>query len=355
MKIITVIGARPQFVKAAMFSAAVVQHNRLHPECRVEEKILHTGQHYDYEMSEVFFREMIIPDPAWNLGCTGTPEEMKSRIKPILESERPDWVVVFGDTNSTAGGAMAADEAGIRLAHIEAGLRSFNLEMPEERNRVLTDSLSSLLFCPTQTSVENLRKEGITKGVVQTGDIMFDAAIRFGGQGTDTLDKLKIIKPYILATVHRAGNTDSAKNMTEILTAFRDLQRRIVWPMHPRTCKVIGDNPELSRILAEASQVQVIDNQGYREMAALEENAELILTDSGGIQKEAYFHRVPCVTMRDETEWVETVEAGWNTLTGADAKRILAVVENAHKPDTKIDAYGDGHTAEKILECLLAY
>lgn len=355
MKIITIIGARPQFVKAAMLSTAIAEHNRRHPESLVEEKILHTGQHYDYEMSEVFFREMNIPHPVWNLGCTGSPEEMKSRVKPILESERPDWVVVYGDTNSTAGGAMAANEAGIRLAHIEAGLRSFNLTMPEERNRVLTDKLSTLLFCPTQTSISNLHDEGITEGVLHTGDIMFDAAIRFGGQSEDILDKLKIEKPYILATVHRAGNTDSAENMTTILTAFRDLKRPIVWPMHPRTRNVIGNNPVLSRLLDEATQVRVIDSQGYREMSALEAHSELILTDSGGIQKEAYFHRVPCVTMRDETEWIETVEAGWNTLTGADTKRILAAVANAHKPHTTIDAYGDGHTAEKILECLLAY
>lgn len=355
MKIITIIGARPQFVKAAMFSTAIAAHNSLHPECPVEEKILHTGQHYDYEMSEVFFQEMNIPAPVWNLGCTGSPEEMKARIKPILESENPDWVVVYGDTNSTAGGAMAANETGIRLAHIEAGLRSFNLTMPEERNRVMTDKLSTLLFCPTQTSVENLQNEGISEGVLQTGDIMFDAAIRFSGQSENILDQLKIEKPYILATVHRAGNTDSEKNMTEILTAFRDMNRRIVWPMHPRTRKVIEDNPMLSRILDEAPLVQVIDNLGYREMVILEEHSELILTDSGGIQKEAYFHRVPCVTMRDETEWVETVEAGWNTLTGANAKRIMVAVANAHTPNTTIDSYGDGHTAERILECLLTY
>lgn len=355
MKIITIIGARPQFVKAAMFSMAIAEHNRRHPECQVEEKILHTGQHYDYEMSEVFFREMNIPDPVWNLGCTGSPEEMKLRVKPILESERPDWVVVYGDTNSTAGGAMAAHEVGIHLAHIEAGLRSFNLSMPEERNRVLTDKLSTLLFCPTQTSVENLRNEGITEGVLRTGDIMFDAAIRFSGQSENILSKLNIEKPYILATVHRAGNTDSAENMLEILAAFRDMNHRIVWPMHPRTRKVIEGNAVLKRILDDALQVQVIDNQGYREMAALEEHSELILTDSGGIQKEAYFHRVPCVTMREETEWVETVEAGWNTLTGANRKRILDAVANAHQPETTIDAYGNGHTAEKILECLLEY
>lgn len=355
IKIITIIGARPQFVKAAMFSTAIAEHNRQHPERLVEEKILHTGQHYDYEMSEVFFQEMNIPAPVWNLGCTGSPEEMKARIKPILENEKPDWVVVYGDTNSTAGGAMAANETGTNLAHIEAGLRSFNLTMQEERNRVMTDKLSTLLFCPTQTSIDNLRNEGITEGVLQTGDIMFDAAIRFSGQSENILDELGIEKPYILTTVHRAENTDSVENMTNILTAFRDMKRRIVWPMHPRTRKVIEDNPVLSQILDESAQVQVIDNQGYREMVALEEYSELILTDSGGIQKEAYFHRVPCVTMRNETEWVETVEAGWNTLTGADTKRILTAVANAHKPNTTIDAYGDGHTAEKILECLLAY
>lgn len=337
-----------------MLSKAIAEHNRLHPNQAVEEKILHTGQHYDYEMSEVFFREMGIPDPVWNLGCTGNPVQMKKKILPILQEEHPDWVVVYGDTNSTAGGALAAKEAGIPLVHIEAGLRSYNNDMPEERNRILTDMLSSLLFCPTRTAVENLQKERITEGVMQVGDIMYDAARCFGGQGTEVLTNLHIDTPYILATVHRAENTDSVENLNEILTAFDRINKTIIWPMHPRTRKVISEHPALSR-LVDDSRVQVIENQGYREMAALEANAELILTDSGGVQKEAYFHRVPCVTMRNETEWVETVEAGWNRLTGANAERIVAAVAAAHKPNTTINEYGDGHTAEKILECLLRY
>lgn len=355
MRIITIIGARPQFVKAAMLSRAIAQHKASRPEEPIEEKILHTGQHYDYEMSEVFFQELGIPAPAWNLGCTGSPEDMRDAIRPILEEEKPDYVVVYGDTNSTAGGAMAANEVNIRLAHIEAGLRSRNMAMPEERNRILTDKLATMLFCPTTTSVENLRQEGITKGVENVGDIMYDAALTMQGQGEEVLKELGIEKPYMLATVHRAENADSVENMREILTAFRQIGQRIVWPMHPRTKKMIAANEMLSRLLSNAQNIQIIPNQGYREMAALEQHAELILTDSGGVQKEAYFHGVPCVTMRNETEWVETVEMGWNQLTGANATRILAAVTNAHRPDTTIKEYGDGHTAEKILQCLLAY
>lgn len=355
MKIITVIGARPQFVKAAMLSKAIARHNAMCQENIVEEKILHTGQHYDYEMSEVFFQEMGIPNPAWNLGCSGSPENMRDKILPILRSEKPDYVVVYGDTNSTAGGAMAANEAGIRLVHIEAGLRSHNMAMPEERNRILTDKLSALLFCPTNTAVENLRREGIENGVENVGDIMYDAALTMEGQGEEVIRELRIEKPYILATVHRAENADSEENMREILTAFRQSGQQIVWPMHPRTKKMIAASEILSSLLHEADNVQLIDNQGYREMAALEANAELILTDSGGVQKEAYFHGVPCVTMRNETEWVETIEKGWNQLTGANATRILAAVAAAQRPNTTIEEYGDGHTAEKILQCLLAY
>lgn len=355
MKIITIIGARPQFVKAAMLSKAIAQHNRMCPEQMVEEKILHTGQHYDYEMSELFFLELGIPAPAWNLGCTGSPEEMRDAIRPILEEEKPDWVVVYGDTNSTAGGAMAASEANIRLVHIEAGLRSRNMAMPEEQNRILTDQLSTLLFCPTKTAVENLRQEGITEGVRNVGDIMYDAALTMDGQGDEIIRELNIEKPYVLATVHRAENADSETNMREILMAFRQIGQRIVWPMHPRTKKMIAASEMLTALLQDAQNIQIIDNQGYREMAALEANAELILTDSGGVQKEAYFHGVPCVTMRNETEWVETVEKGWNQLTGANATRILAAVAAAQHPNTTIEEYGDGHTAKKILQCLLAY
>lgn len=355
MKIVTIIGARPQFVKAAMLSKAIARHNALCSEEEIKEKILHTGQHYDYEMSEVFFQEMGIPAPAWNLGCTGRSEEMRDKILPILIQEKPDYVVVYGDTNSTAGGAMAAHEAGVRLVHIEAGLRSRNMEMPEERNRILTDKLATLLFCPTTTAVENLHQEGITKGVENVGDIMYDAALTMQGQGDGVIRELRIEKPYILATVHRAENADSETNMREILTAFRQIGQRIVWPMHPRTKKMIAASEMLTTLLQDAQNIQLIDNQGYREMAALEANAELILTDSGGVQKEAYFHGVPCVTMRNETEWVETVEKGWNQLTGADATRILAAVAAANHPNTTIEEYGDGHTAEKILQCLLAY
>jgi len=353
MKIITIIGARPQFIKAAMLSHAILR--RQVSGMPVEEKILHTGQHYDYEMSEVFFHELHIPAPNWNIGCTLSPEAMSEQIIPILQQEHPDVVVVYGDTNSTLAGALAAYTCHLPLAHIEAGLRSFNPMMAEEHNRVETDKLSTWLFCPTHTAVDNLHREGITHQVMHVGDIMFDAALWAQQHPTDILKRLHLPSNYLLATIHRAENTDHAEQMINILTALARITTPIVWPMHPRTRKVISEHLVLQRLLDEAYHVMVVDSLSYLDMATLEQHAQGILTDSGGVQKEAYFHHTPCITLREETEWVETVHTGWNRLVGTDTNRILNAVRYFAKPTQEIAEYGVGHTADKILDILCAY
>jgi len=353
MTLITIIGARPQFIKAAMLSHAVLQ--RQTAGVSIEEKILHTGQHYDYAMSDVFFNELHIPTPTWNLGCTLPPKEMAEQIIPILQTEKPDMVVVYGDTNSTLAGALAAHYCQIPIAHIEAGLRSYNPQMAEEYNRVETDKLSTWLFCPTHTAVENLHREGITHGVMHVGDIMYDAALWAQTQPTDILDRLHLPSAYILATIHRAENTDHAEQMTNILTAFSRITMPVVWPMHPRTRKVISEHPALQRILDDAHHVMVIDSQSYLDMAMLEKHASLILTDSGGVQKEAYFHRTPCLTLRNETEWTETLDAGWNRLVGTKPDAILRAVTCPPQPTGIIHEFGDGNTAQHIVDHLCAF
>lgn len=353
MKIITILGARPQFIKAAMLSHAIAQHNASHPSIKIEEKILHTGQHYDYEMSEIFVEELHIPTPMWNLGCTLPPQEMSQQIIPILREERPNCVVVYGDTNSTLAGALAAHACDIPIAHIEAGLRSFNARMAEEYNRIETDKLSYWLFCPTYTAVENLRRDGINAHVYHVGDVMYDAALQ-AEQHPCRLD-ISLPQEFALVTVHRAENTDETDRLALLLTAFGRMKMPIVWPMHPRTRKVIEAHEELETLLRTATNIQVIDSQGYAAMAALEQQAKIILTDSGGVQKEAYFHRTPCVTLREETEWTETVEAGWNRLVGSNVEQILQSVIFPPQPQHDIDDYGDGHAANKIVDCLCAY
>lgn len=352
MNIITIIGARPQFIKAAMLSQTIKQ--RQTEGYPIQEKILHTGQHYDYEMSDIFFTELGLPTPSWHLGCGASTNEMTQQIIPILQQEKPDLVVVYGDTNSTLAGARAAHQCGIPLAHIEAGLRSFT-NMVEEHNRVETDKLAHWLFCPTSTAVNNLKAEGITERVYQVGDIMYDAALQIGSIATKALDKFAIQSPYLLATIHRAENTDQIDRLERILLAFAQINWPIIWPMHPRTKKVISAHPMLQQLLQKATNIQVIDSVGYADIATLEKNAHCILTDSGGIQKEAYFHRTPCITLREETEWVETVQTGWNTLVGTDINRIITAVKNVQRPQQEIAEYGNGHTAQQIVDILCAF
>ncbi len=351
MRVVTVLGARPQFIKAAPLSKTLrLKHT---------EKLVHTGQHYDHGMSDVFFEQMGIPAPDYMLGIGSKGHgaqtgEMLAGVEEILLAEKPDWVLVYGDTNSTLAGALAAAKLHIPVAHVEAGLRSFNKLMPEEINRVLTDHVSSLLFCPTDQAVSNLAQEGITKGVVRTGDVMADAFLFHTGRLAETRPPLGL-EPgsYLLATIHRAENTDNPSRLQGIFKAFAEITGRIVLPLHPRTRKVL----ENSGAIVPAN-VQIIEPVGYLEMVMLEKGASIILTDSGGVQKEAYFSQVPCVTLRDETEWVETLNTGWNVLAGANPEKIVQAVERfqqAPLPGYVPDLYGSGQASEEIVSAMDRY
>ena len=356
MKVVTIVGARPQFIKAAMVSRAIVEHNRQGATPPVTEEIIHTGQHYDDNMSDIFFRQMQIPKLVANLHAgTGMHGEMTGRMFAQIEKEivarKPDWVLVYGDTNSTLAGALAAAKLHVPVAHVEAGLRSFNKHMPEEINRILTDHVSSLLFCPTHAAVTNLANEGITRSVHHVGDVMYDAALVFGDIAERESNILRDLglspKGYLLATVHRAENTDDPARLKSILTAFNSLPLPVILPVHPRTKGKIAEltlnNPQ-----SEFRNPHCIDPVSFLDMVQLEKHARCILTDSGGVQMEAYFHGVPCVTLRDETEWVETVEAGWNQIVGADAKKIIAAIGCANA-GTTIAEYGQGRSSEQVL------
>jgi UDP-N-acetylglucosamine 2-epimerase len=354
MKIVTVVGARPQFIKAAPVGKALREAGH-------QDFILHTGQHYDYGMSQVFFEELNIPEPDVNLGVgSGThgwqTGQMLIGIEKVLIAEKSDWVLVYGDTNSTLAGALAAVKPHIPLAHVEAGLRSFNREMPEEHNRVLTDHCADLLFCPTQTAVDNLAKEGITQGVHLVGDTMYDAVLQFGEiarQRSTILQDLGLQpKGYLLATVHRQSNTDNPENLRNILAAFAAIEEPVIFPVHPRTRQKISELGFFN-LKSKIQNPKFIDPVGYLDMLELERNARLILTDSGGMQKEAYWLGVPCVTLREETEWVETVQAGWNVLVGHQVDEILYQLSSftpfarSHLP-----VYVNGESTQKIIYCL---
>jgi len=352
MKIVSIVGARPQFIKAAPVSTAL---RRQH-----QELLLHTGQHYDDNMSRVFFDELGIPRPDINLGIGSDSHARQTAammigVEQYLQQERPDLVLVYGDTNSTLAGAIAASKLHIKIGHVEAGLRSFNRAMPEEINRIVADKIADLLFCPTATAVNNLTNEGIINGVYNIGDVMYDAALQFAPiaeQKSHILDRLKLEpKNYLLLTLHRAENTDSFDNLKAILTAILQSKERIVFPVHPRTVKFLKQY-QLDQPIEQADHVLVIEPVSYIDMIVLEKNAKKILTDSGGVQKEAYFYHVPCITLRQETEWVETVADGWNCLVGADVEKILAAIEN-FSPNGKQQAhYGDGKASEKLVAVL---
>lgn len=361
MKIVTVVGARPQFVKAATVSAAIVAEKKRGAE--VEEVLVHTGQHYDQNMSQVFFEQLEVPRPKYNLavgsGSHGAMTgKMLGAVEQILLDEKPDWLLVYGDTNSTLAGALAAAKLHVPVCHVEAGLRSFDKRMPEEVNRILTDHVSKLLLCPTHTAVVNLKNEGVTEGVHHVGDVMYDAALMFAkvAQGSDVMARHGLTpKSFVLATVHRAENTDDPQRLQgilEALTAVASAQCPLLLPLHPRTRATLK-NRGLEPLLERNRAVKIVEPVPFLDMIVLEQQAKLILTDSGGVQKEAYFHRVPCVTLRDETEWVETIEAGWNQLAGADPARINAAVAAA-RPGRSIDEYGEGNAAGKVLELLRA-
>lgn len=352
MRVVTVLGARPQFVKAAPVSKALQDAGH-------HEILVHTGQHYDDVMSAVFFRELNLPEPAYNLGVGSGPHgwqtgQMLARIEEVLLAEKPDWVLVYGDTNSTLAGALAAVKLHIPVAHVEAGLRSFNRTMPEEHNRVLTDHCADLLFCPTRTAVDNLAREGITQGVHLVGDVMYDAVLQFGQlaeERSTILNDLGLIpKSYLLATVHRPYNTDDPERLRSILEALVEIGEPVIFPVHPRTRQRME---ALNVQTLDRSNVRMIEPVGYLDMLMLEQHARLILTDSGGMQKEAYFFAVPCVTLRPETEWAETVRSGWNMLVEADSRRIRDAVKNTAWPEGRpAPIFGDGSAARQIVQIM---
>ncbi|GKT10882.1 non-hydrolyzing UDP-N-acetylglucosamine 2-epimerase [Desulforhabdus sp. TSK] len=348
MKVVTIVGARPQFIKAAALSHVLRR--------QATEILVHTGQHYDESMSTVFFDELDIPPPDYNLevgsGTHGAQTgAMLTKIEAVLLCEQPDWVLIYGDTNSTVAGALAAAKLHIRVAHVEAGLRSYNRVMPEEINRVVADHLSDLLFCPSQVAAEQLAREGITRGVHVVGDVMADILYRTLSRAqlkSDVLRRLSLIpKAYLLATIHRAENTDNPARLAAILTAFSDISETVLFPVHPRTRKAIAD---LGMI--PAKNLQLIDPVGYMDMTWLVRNSRLVVTDSGGLQKEAYWLGIPCVTVRDETEWVETVQVGWNVITGADRQRIASAVCHMKVPEARPELYGSGNAAEVCVSFL---
>ena len=393
MKIVTVVGARPQFVKAAAFSRVV--------RARHTEILVHTGQHYDSQMSDVFFDELMLPKPDYHLGVGSGSHgaqtaQMLERIETVMRSEAPDAAVIYGDTNSTLAGALAAAKLAIPIAHVEAGLRSYVRDMPEEINRLVADRVSTYLFAPTATAVENLLREGYRLargdssadqrevgrptldagsagadegarpragdddhrggtpgGIYRTGDIMYDALLQHApvAEAKSTMLHRLMLSPgqYVLATVHRAANTDDPRKLAEIFDALALLREPVIVPLHPRTKAVLmGTDIEIE------APVRIIEPAGYLDMLALERGARIVLTDSGGVQKEAYLLGVPCVTLRDETEWIETLEGGWNVLAGADAERIVAAAQRTRPAGTPPPVFGDGHAAERMVAALEA-
>jgi len=361
MKVATVVGARPQFIKMAAVSRTLRARSDMH------EVIIHTGQHFDDNMSHVFFDELEIPEPDWNLGIAASSHgartgRMLEEIERVLLEARPDIVIVYGDTDSTLAAALAASKLHVPVAHVEAGLRSFNRRMPEELNRVLTDHVSSLLFAPTATAVENLKSEGITDGVHLVGDVMYDVALQAAESAEDHSAFLEGLEletgSYILATIHRAENTDDVSRLRAVFDAFGQIAAEVpvVMPLHPRTRAALAR----AGLLGSAERrLRLLDPVGFLDMTMLLRGARLVVTDSGGVQKEAFFHRVPAVTLRDETEWIELIELGWNRL--APPRTASAIVEAISsaldapvpaEPDRPL--YGDGHAAEQIVRIVAA-
>jgi len=349
MKIVTILGARPQFIKAGTVSREIAKYNE------IEEIIVHTGQHYDANMSDIFFEEMQIPKPHYNLDINGLGHgamtgQMLEKIEEVLQKEKPDWVMVYGDTNSTLAGALAASKLHIKIAHIEAGLRSFNMKMPEEVNRILTDRISTILFCPTGSAVDNLNCEGYENldiKVVKNGDVMQDGAIFYKDLAVEPTIELK--GEYILSTIHRAENTDDIERLTAIVLALNEIAKeiQIVLPLHPRTKAILEQN-------GLEVNCTIIDPVGYLEMVGLIKNATLIMTDSGGLQKEAFFFEKPCITLRDETEWVELIENRFNVLAGASREKILEHYKNfKFNDDFSMNLYGGGKASSIIVKELL--
>ena len=375
MKLVTIIGARPQIIKAAALSRAI----RNHYADQIHEVIVHTGQHYDDNMSQVFFDELQIPRPDYNLHVGSASHgvqtaRMTEGIEAILIKEQPDFIVLYGDTNSTLAGAIAAAKIHIPIIHIEAGLRSFNKSMPEEINRIVCDHCSTLLFTPTKAGLENLKREGFpmdNKGpftidspkVYHCGDIMYDNSLHFANiaeEKTDIIQRLELVgKPFILATIHRDSNTDHPERLGAIFDALIELSKenQIALPLHPRTAKLLKTNlsSEKQSLVFSSSNIKLTPPVSFLEMIALERHAQLVMTDSGGVQKEAYFFQKPCIIIRPETEWVEIVETGNAILTDADESRIMQAWAHFKDcpPTTFPEIFGDGHAAEFMLKQML--
>ena len=354
MRLACVVGARPQFIKAAPVSRAMKRLG-------VDELLVHTGQHYDTEMSELFFQQLGLPEPTVNLGVgSGTPGwqvgQMLIRLENFLREHPVNSVLVYGDTNTTLAGALAANKLGIRLAHVEAGLRSFNRTMPEEHNRVLTDHVSDLLFCPTSNAVANLKRENILDDVHLVGDTMYDALLQFLSMAESSsriLERLALESgSYLLATIHRQSNTDVPENLVRLLEILSAAGETVVFPVHPRTRKKI-DHLQTEGKLPSSKNVRFLDPVGYLDMLTLERHARTVLTDSGGVQKEAFLLAVPCVTLRTETEWVETLEGGWNAVAGLEPQCVLEALRRPRPSEKPPPVFGDGKASEKIVEVLM--
>ncbi len=387
MKIANIVGARPQFIKLAPILTAINKFNGKNRGEKISDVLIHTGQHYDFEMSQVFFEELALKLPEYNLevgsGRHGFQTgEIIKRVEEVLLREKPDVVMVYGDTNSTLGGALASVKLNIPVAHVESGLRSYNKKMPEEINRLMTDHISEILFCPTVYSVNNLKKEGfesiVNDGelinlendfdllfklkppfVINVGDVMYDALsidLNLAEKKSDILRKLNIEpKSYMLATIHRAENTDNLFALTNIFEGLKliaETDNKIIIPLHPRTRKKITD---ISKKYFSNNNLIIIEPVSYLDMIILEKNARVILTDSGGIQKEAFILNIPCVTLRNETEWIETLNLGWNVLVGCDPKKIFKAVAEVKEGIKRTGAYGDGRAAERIIKTLLLW
>lgn len=363
IKILTILGARPQFIKAGSVSREIAKHKE------IQEVIVHTGQHYDANMSDIFFDEMQIPKPNYFLGIGGKSHgamtgQMIEKIEEVALKEKPDWIMVYGDTNSTLAGAIVASKLHIKLAHIEAGLRSFNMKMPEEVNRILTDRVSTILFCPTDTAIKNLKAEGFPFSlttnhqqlITNTGDVMQDGAIFY--RNLAVKPNFEIKKDFILCTIHRAENTDDETRLRNIFEALNEIakEKQVILPLHPRTKKI------LENLKFNIQNLTLIDPVGYLEMVWLIDHCELVMTDSGGLQKEAYFFEKQCITLRDETEWVELVECGANTLVGADKEKIVfsykSIISSLKTNNKRLwtkNLYGGGKASENIIKELINY
>jgi UDP-N-acetylglucosamine 2-epimerase (non-hydrolysing) len=352
IKILCIVGARPNFIKIAPL---IEELNKLN---RFSYKLIHTGQHYDFEMSQVFFQELKIPKPDYNLGIGSGSHawqtaKIMEKLEPIILKEKPNLVIVVGDVNSTLAGALTAKKLNIPVAHIEAGVRQFDRNMPEEINRILTDHISDFLFCPTKTAVENLKKEGIEKGVYNTGDIMYDIfkKSKVKSRRSKVLKRLNLKpKSYLLLTLHRPSNVDNLENLKNILEAIEESGEKIVFPIHPRTKKQLKKLKRLNP--CKLTNFQLIDPVGYLDMLSLEENAKKIITDSGGVQKEAYWFKVPCITLMKNTGWPETVKTGWNILVGNDKEKTIEAIKKFKPKKRQYNYFGNGKSAQKIVKIL---